>query len=147
VSMSDALEQALDQAELPERSAAAVALARRYARLLDEPTPAGKYRIPINHMRKVFADFRATTNMTPTEKRGLEQAEETILTALAEHSVASDLGPKFLQVLTALNMALPATAKPLTEGEKERAKPAHPFAEERAESARLRLVNGGQHNP
>jgi len=62
-----------------------------------------------------------------------------ITSALAEHSVASDLGPKLLAALTALNLTLPATgtgAKP----EAVRDKPVEPLDAERAEAQRLRVV-------
>lgn len=134
-----ALERALDGAQVPVQSAAAVELARRYARLLDEPAVAAKYRQPLNMLRKAFAHFAETINMTPTEAKSLEMAEITIVTALGEHSVASDLGPKLLAALTALNMTLPVT-KPAEKTGEPSVKPAGPLADVRAEAKRLRLV-------
>lgn len=90
-----------------------MALARRYAALLDEAAPAGKYRRPLALLDKVAAYYRDTAKLTPVEERALDEAMNTIGDALAQHSVASDLGPKLLQALERLNMTLTKTdAKP-----------------------------------
>lgn len=139
MSIAEALEGALSSANIPDQSAGAVALARRYARLLDEPAVNAKYRTPLDCLQKVFRHYRATVRLTPTEARGLDSAEATLTVALAEHSVASDLGPKLLAALTALNLTLPATgtgAKP----EAPSVKPVEPLDAERAEAQRLRVV-------
>lgn len=71
---------------------AAVELAKRYAALIDDAAPAAKYRQPLDELR---AAVRGTD---------AEDALVKLETALAQHSVASDLGPKLLMVLTALGM-------------------------------------------
>jgi hypothetical protein len=85
-----------------------VALARRYAALLDEPAPRQSYRKALGMLSRMAEHCRTTMHLTPLDARALDEAVETITTALGEHSVASDLGPKFLAVLQALGLVLPA---------------------------------------
>lgn len=139
MTLSEALENALASTNVPEQSAAAVALARRYAELMDEPAAAGKYRIALQHLAKVFAHYAATARTTPLEARGLEQAEATIVTALAEHSVASDLGPKLASILKELNLTLPAESA-ATKPEAPSGQPLIPLDTERSEARRLKLA-------
>lgn len=113
--LAGALEKALDSAGIPEQSAAAVALARLYARLLDEPAIAGKYRIPLSHLSKVFEHYSSCVRTTPMESKGLEMSEVAITTALAEHSTTSDLGPKLQSTLKELNLVLPVKSAPAPE--------------------------------
>lgn len=115
VRISPALEESLILAQIPAWGAATVALARRYAALLDEAAPAGRYRRPLQLLERVAAYYRDTAKMTPVEERALDEAMNTIGDALAQHSVASDLGPKLLAALERLNMTLTKTdAKPTT---------------------------------
>lgn len=110
-----ALEEALILAQIPPWGAAAVALARRYAGLLDEATPAGRYRRPLDWLERLAEHYRDTAKLTPVEERALDEAMNTIADALAQHSVASDLGPKLLAALERLNMTLTKTdTKPTT---------------------------------
>jgi hypothetical protein len=139
VSIAEALEGALTSANVPAQSAGAVALARRYARLLDEPAVNAKYRTPLDHLQKVFRHYRATVRLTPTEERGLDSAEATLTVALGEHSVASDLGPKLASILKELNLTLPAAAAP-ARPEAPSVQPLIPLDAERAEAQRLRVV-------
>lgn len=90
---STALDEALTNLTVQTRDKAAVALARRYAALLDEATPASKYREPLLLISQAL----------PRDPQ-IEAAFRKIADALGEHSVASDLGPKLLAVLTALGM-------------------------------------------
>ena len=87
-----ALDQALTGAKMQSEDASAVRLARHYAYLLDRAAPASKYAKALEWLADV-ADG----------DEGAKHAE-TIRTALSEHSVASDLGPKLLAALTALGM-------------------------------------------
>lgn len=103
------LEEALILAQIPSWGGATVALARRYAALLDEATPAGKYRRPLALLQRVAEHFRTTVNLSPVDERALDEAVNTITDALSQHSVASDLGPKLLSALERLNMTLTKT--------------------------------------
>lgn len=101
--MSKALDEALKTAPVLPRDAAAVKLARRYAELIDNAAPAAKYRAPL---RILYAALPVGAPPPVTE------AYDKIKEALAEHSVASDLGPKLLAVLASLGMtAAGRTAK------------------------------------
>lgn len=88
-----ALDEALNNVTVQTRDKAAVALARRYAALLDEAAPASRYREPLLLISQAL----------PADPP-IEKAFRTIADALGAHSVASDLGPKLLAVLTALGM-------------------------------------------
>jgi hypothetical protein len=113
--ISPALEEALNGAQIPPTGAAAVALARRYAALLDEPAPAAKYR---RHLRVLAAAAKVAMEQARTDRDETAIAEmvEAVTTALAEHSVASDLGPKLLATLQGLGMVLPAVKAPTSDG-------------------------------
>lgn len=106
------LEEALILAEIGSQGAAAIALARRYARLLDEAAPAAKYRDALGIMGRALEHYRESEPWAAAEARRIDAARATIDTALAEHSVASDLGPKLLATLTALGLVLAAAATP-----------------------------------
>lgn len=109
-----ALEAALRGAQIDcgeGKAAGSVALARRYAGLLDRAVPAGRYRKPLALLAKVVESYRNTVRLTPVDERALDDMLHTITDALGEHSVASDLGPKLLAVLTALNLTLAGTGK------------------------------------
>lgn len=95
--MSRAVTSALQDAKPAARDAGAVALAKQYAALIDEAAPAGKYRKALDALERVAA---------ASDDDGAAEMLRTISTALAEHSVASDLGPKLLAALTALGLTL-----------------------------------------
>jgi hypothetical protein len=77
------------------RDAAAEHLAKHYADLIDQAAPAAKYRKWLATLSQAAAH---------TDDPDAEEAFEQIATALAEHTVASDLGPKLLAVLTSLGL-------------------------------------------
>lgn len=135
-----ALDSALTCANVPGSSAATLALVRRYAELLDQAVAAERYAKHLRLFAHVVEDYRDNhPGLIPTDRRNLDEMERVITSALAEHSVASDLGPKLLAALTALNLTLPATAsgqKP----EAGRVKPADPLGDFRGEAGRLTLV-------
>lgn len=91
-----ALARALKTAPVKPEDAATAALARRYARLLDEAAPAARYVKAVGWLARLRLD--------DDDDEGARHVE-TIRTALAEHSVASDLGPKLLAALGALGMS------------------------------------------
>jgi len=97
-----ALQRALAEAKPAELDAATVALAQRYAQLLDDAAAADKYRRPIERLDETIAS--ATADMSIVAAEQVEQAWSKIKSALAEHSVASDLGPKLLAALQQLGL-------------------------------------------
>lgn len=88
-----AVRAALRDAPLLPRDTAAVALAKRYAALLDDAAPDAKYGEPL----------RLIAAALPMDDQ-VEKAFRKVADALAQHSVASDLGPKLLAVLASLGM-------------------------------------------
>lgn len=90
-----ALRESLVSAPAAKEDRAAVQLARRYAGLLDQATPASRYRPLLDKVGAVLARSR--------DKEAVE-ALEKIRDALGAHSVLSDLGPKYLAVLVALGL-------------------------------------------
>lgn len=108
------------------RDVAAERLALTYAELIDNAAPAAKYR-------KALAVLgRAVDSYQGLDAEDAAEAFETVRDALAEHSVASDLGPKLTVVLTALGLTTAARGE--QKGEK-RAAPANPLDELRARRA------------
>lgn len=89
-----ALNAALRKLTDVDRDKAAIELAKRYASLIDEATPASKYRPALEAARRA---------LDPDDEIAAA-AFKKIADALAEHSVASDLGPKYLAVLTSLGL-------------------------------------------
>jgi hypothetical protein len=92
-----ALREALREADPADMDKAAVQLARRYAGLLDNAAPASRYRVPLEKLDQAVA---------AAELAGVEvgDALDKIRDALSAHSVASDLGPKYLAVLAQLGL-------------------------------------------
>ncbi len=100
-----ALEQALTKAAPEQRDAGAVALARRYAQLLDDAVAADKYTKALRLVGEAVAEQADAMGIgQQTRADQLLTAWDRIASALAEHSVASDLGPKLQAALTALGM-------------------------------------------
>jgi hypothetical protein len=85
---------AISKAKIKPEDAGTVALAKRYAALIDEATPRSAYA---EHIRKI------KVALSPLDDDA-EKALTKIADALAAHSVASDLGPKLLAALTALGL-------------------------------------------
>jgi hypothetical protein len=92
-----ALREALSEADPAPMDKAAVQLARRYAGLLDNAAPASRYRVPLEKLDLAVA---------AAELAGVDvgDALDKIRDALSSHSVASDLGPKYLAVLAQLGL-------------------------------------------
>lgn len=74
------------------RDQAAIALAQRYAALLDAPAHPSSYSRALDRLERLAVD--------PFDRQAFERLRD----ALAAHTVASDLGPKFLAVLDRLGM-------------------------------------------
>jgi len=105
--MESAIAGALDSrpaAGIDPRDGGAVALARMYARLIDEAAAAAKYADAVEWLRHVVEHEIGDDR---TARRHLK----TIVTALAEHSVMSDLGPKLQTVLVELKLTPRARAQ------------------------------------
>jgi hypothetical protein len=96
--MTRAVAAALRQAKPEKLDAGAVQLAREYAALIDNAAVAAKYRAPLMAIR------RAIDCAEEYDNRDALEAFNKISDALAEHSVASDLGPKLLATLTSLGL-------------------------------------------
>jgi hypothetical protein len=96
--MTRAVAAALREAKPEKLDAGAVQLAREYAALMDNAAVAAKYRAPLAAIR------RAIDCAEEYDNRDALEAFNKIADALAEHSVASDLGPKLLAVLTSLGL-------------------------------------------
>lgn len=94
----DTVDVALAVAPTKAEDAGVVALAHRYAALIDNATIAAKYRKPLAVLRRVVALYSGEEDAV--------DALDKIADALAAHSVASDLGPKLLAALTALGMTV-----------------------------------------
>ncbi len=109
--MLPAVEQSITHAKLSDGERGAAALARRYAELMDAAVAEQKY---VKMLRIVGAAVEQQVEYThnPAAARELADAWDRLSAALAEHSVASDLGPKLLAALTAL------TLTPASKGEK-----------------------------
>lgn len=92
--MSRSVAEALKTAPTLPRDDGAVALAERYAALIDAAEPSAVYA---RHLRVLRG---ALTGVDDTVMEVFIKVAE----ALSAHSVASDLGPKLLATLTALGM-------------------------------------------
>ncbi len=90
--MLEQVKQALQAAKIEPKDEATAELARHYAGLIDNAAPAAKYAEALGWLDGIETNIR-------TEKLRL-----IIVTALSEHSSASDFGPKLLAALTALGM-------------------------------------------
>ena len=92
--MSRAVADAVKSAQIPPTDSGAVALAKRYAVLIDEAAPTARYA---ELLRALGA------GLAPDDDRA-QDAFRKVADALGQHSVASDLGPKLLAALTALGL-------------------------------------------
>lgn len=107
--MAAAVGQALTSRKDPDpRDGGAAALALHYAGLMDAAAPAAKYRRHLEVVSRALAG-------APLEEDDPEEALQAIATALAEHTVASDLGPKLLAVLGGLGLT--TAARGISRGE------------------------------
>jgi hypothetical protein len=104
--MGRAVAAALRAADKQDRDGAAVALAKRYAALIDDAAPLAKYREPLERLRMAVEECS-----DPGAGKHLDKIEA----ALSAHSVASDLGPKLLDVLRQLGMTV--AGRPAVKGE------------------------------
>jgi len=92
--ISRALAASLRTAPAAPSDAAAVALAKRYAALLDDSAPGARVAKALEALRSVI----------PADDDAASSAFRTVAVALSAHSTASDLGPKLRDLLTALEL-------------------------------------------
>jgi hypothetical protein len=109
--MAAAVEVALSAAAIRNEDGAAAELARHYAALIDNATPASKYRAPLRDLRRGLDMMVGLGEPLAAAQAG--EALEKVTDALAAHSVASDIGPKLLAALVALGLT-PAAARGVT---------------------------------
>jgi hypothetical protein len=109
------------------RDVAAERLALTYAELIDNAAPAARYR------KALGALTRAVEAYEGLDAEDAAEALHTVADALAEHSVASDLGPKLTAVLTALRLTTAARGAAKDGGK--RAEPSNPLDELKARRA------------
>lgn len=103
-----------DDGGVTARDAGAASLAVRYAELMDEAVAAQKYATALRTVSN-FIDWNID-NAPRDQRDKVRAAWDKISSALAEHSVASDLGPKLLAALTGLQLTPAAHApKPAAE--------------------------------
>ena len=112
MSVRAALDEALRAEPRADQDAAAVAAARLYADLIDNAAPRRAYQ-------RAWETIEASIYPVPEEA---EEALNVIRTALAQHSVASDLGPKLLAALDALLLS-PRARAAAQKGMKQSGKP------------------------
>lgn len=109
VLISPALSRSLAALGDDEKDAGAVALAIRYAELLDDAKAAEKFTKALRLCGEAVSSYADSMPITAAEQ--LMSAWDRIVSTLAEHSVASDLGPKLLASLAALNLTPAARAE------------------------------------
>lgn len=104
--MLRAVAAALGSATLDDRDRGTAELCRRYAALIDNATPASKYRAPLEALRLAVEQAAGVDPDVKPAYDALAKVED----ALGEHSVASDLGPKLLAALTSLGLSVSGRA-------------------------------------
>ena len=95
--------------EIPEQDRGAAALARNYARLIDEAAPSAALARHLLAIREALDVLRI--NDIRVFGYDVDKSYDAILIACSDHSTASDLGPKLLATLTALGLTLAGRAE------------------------------------
>lgn len=134
--LADVVRASLEAMDVADEDAMTAALVVRYAELIDDAAPAGKYEEAL--------DWLAGTTAL-SDDRDADKHARTIRRALARHSVASDLGPKLLAALDALLMTPRARAAArkavTTPDDKPRSNPIDRIAQQRARRGRAETVD------
>lgn len=124
--MTSAVEAALAARPAADRlDAGAEQVALNYARLIDAAAPAARYARPLAALTRAVDAYDAPD---------AADALLAVTTALAEHSVASDLGPKLLAALVELGLTPKARAA-LSKGGRDDGPAQSPLDELRARRA------------
>lgn len=109
--LTEQVSASLSEAQLAGLDAATARLARHYAELIDNAAPSRSYATAI----RVLGNFiDGALSSIPEESPIYTQvsgAWDRVSSALAEHSVASDLGPKLLAALQQLGLTPAARSK------------------------------------
>jgi hypothetical protein len=100
-----AVKGALAAAKVAATDDGARALAEHYAALIDDARPERSLAKAVRVL-DVVVDSAAFDTENPQREREIREAWDRVSSALAEHSVASDLGPKLLAALTSLGATL-----------------------------------------
>lgn len=98
--MRSAVDKALRTAKLPAADAGTVALVRIYAGLIDGAAPSAGLAKALETLE---------SRIFPAEP-AVQEAWRRVTTALSEHTVSSDLGPKLLAGLESLGLSPRARA-------------------------------------
>lgn len=111
-----------------DRAAEAVALT--YAALIDNAAPAAKYRKALRLLARAVDRYRGD------DADDVRDALELIATALGQHTVTSDLGPKMLAALASLAMTPAARGRTETpDAPQQQERPPSPLDELRGRRA------------
>lgn len=138
--MFRAVRAALTAATIDDRDRGTAELCRRYAILIDNATPASKYRASLDALRLAVEQAAGVDPLVKPAYDALDKIE----TALGEHSVASDLGPKLLAALTSLGLSVAGRAGKTSGGTTDvGAAPAQPAARPKTQMERLREERAG----
>ena len=98
-------------AKLAPLDGATARLATHYAELIDNAAPSRSYATAIRVIGSFIDEQSGVFRAGSPEERELLTAWDKVVTALAEHSVASDLGPKLLAALQQLGLTPAARSK------------------------------------
>jgi len=129
----DEVDQALADAKPGNRDAGAVALLRAYADLIDDAGVPGKY-----------ADALEWLSGIESEDRAADKHVRAITLALSQQTATSDLGPKMLAAMEALQLTPRARAAKAPGSDRNGAKsPVAQLRDEVAEKRRRRAGNVG----
>lgn len=137
--LSAELATALAAAKVEQRDRGTERLAQHYAELIDNAAPSRSYAKSIRVLGTFIDDNADILGHGSPRERELMEAWDKVSTALAEHSVASDLGPKLLAAMIALQLT------PASRVLKAGAAPAateQPAPDEATDAAVLRLIRG-----
>lgn len=131
MSLREEVEAALDSANGSSLDRATATLAVHYAELIDDAAPAAKYAAAL--------EWLAGVDVAPEDAKHVR----AITTALARHSVASDLGPKLLATLDALGLTPKARSavKKGVSDDKPAANPLDELANARARKGRAESLD------
>jgi hypothetical protein len=133
------LAAALAAAKVEQRDRGTERLARHYAELIDNAAPSRSYAKSIRVLGTFIEDNADILGHGSPRERELMEAWDKASSALAEHSVASDLGPKLLAAMIALQLT-PASRVPKSGAAPAAAEQAAP--DEATDAAVLRLIRG-----
>lgn len=103
------LRSSLAAAKITPLDSATAAIALRYAQLLDECAVEKQYVKPLEMLGQAVTSYADNLPIAAADQ--LMGALAKVTSALAEHTTASDLGPKLLTTLTALNLTTAAREK------------------------------------